>query len=176
MELTVKKVKLNSRDIRKIYCDAFPKKDRMAFPLMIAMSKLWNTEFLSFYDGDTAVGMIYLAKNHGLVFIMFLAVDEKIRSKGYGSKILRYIRNRYASRKIIVSIEPCEEAAPDLDVRKKRKQFYLRNGYSETGYRMKLNGTEQEILISGNEFRKAEFLLFFALYSNGTVWPKIWKK
>lgn len=39
---------------------------------------------------------------------------------------------------------------------------------------MRLSGVEQEILISNGEFNKKEFRLFFALYSNGTVWPKIW--
>lgn len=41
---------------------------------------------------------------------------------------------------------------------------------------MRLGGTDQEIIISGGEFSKKEFREFFALYSNGTMWPKIWKK
>lgn len=40
---------------------------------------------------------------------------------------------------------------------------------------MKLSGVEQEILISNGNFDKNEFRLFFVLYSNGTVWPKIWR-
>ena len=49
------------------------------------------------------------------------------------------IKNRYPDKKIIVSIEPCDDSAPDIEIRKKRKAFFL-------------------------------------LYSNGTVWPKIWMK
>ena len=45
----------------------------------------------------------------------------------------------------------------------------------DTGYKMKLSGVEQEILISNGDFDKNEFRLFFVLYSNGTVWPKIWR-
>lgn len=41
---------------------------------------------------------------------------------------------------------------------------------------MKLNGTVQEIIITNGEFIKMEFRLFFALYSNGTMWPQIWKQ
>ena len=40
---------------------------------------------------------------------------------------------------------------------------------------MKLSGVEQEILISNGNYDKNEFRLFFVLYSNGTVWPKIWR-
>lgn len=176
MQLGIERVKLSNRDIKRIYFDAFPKKERMPFLMMVAMSKLWNTQFLSFYDGDTPCGFVYFAHNSKIVFVMFLAVDESFRSKGYGSAILTEIKNRYPDKKIIVSIEPCDDKAPDIEIRKKRKAFYKRNGYCETGYMIKLSGVVQEIIITNGEFSKKEFLLFFIVYSNGTVWPKIWKK
>ena len=71
-------------------------------------------------------------------------------------------------------MEPCDEHTLDIMVRKRRKEFYLQNGYKETGYRMKLGGVVQEILITNGEFHKKEFRSFFVLYSNGTMWPKIW--
>ena len=159
-----------------MYLEAFPSEDRMPFPAMVAMSKLWHTDFLEFYDEDTLCGFVYLAHNRKLVFIMFLAVNEVLRSKGYGSAILHEIQSRYSDKKKIVSIEPCDADAPDLVLRAKRKAFYSRNGYQETGYRMQLSGVEQEILIGNGEFDQKEFRLFFALYSNGTVWPKIWRQ
>lgn len=174
MQLRTEKVKLNSKDTKRIYFDAFPPKERMPLPMMVAMSKLWNTQFLEFYDGNTLCGFIYLAINSKLVFVMFLAVDKSLRSKGYGSVILQEIRKKYPDKKIIISIEPCDEAALDIELRKRRKDFYMRNGYKETGYMMKLNGVVQEIIITNGEFSKKEFRKFFAFYSNGTMWPKIW--
>ena len=174
--MRTRKVSFSSRKVRKMYLDAFPPAERMPFPLMVAMSKLWHTDFLEFYDGDTLCGFVYLAHNRKLVFIMFLAVDKAMRSKGYGSAILHEIQNRYPDKKIIVSIEPCDAVAPDLALRARRKALYSRNGYRETGYRMRLSGVEPEILICSGAFDKGEFRLFFALYSNGTVWPRIWKK
>ena len=162
--LTVKKVHIGNHEAKQVYFEAFPKNERMPYPLMIAMSKLWNTDFLIFYDGATPVGILYLAKNFRLVFIMFFAVAKEFRGRGYGSKILRYISEKYR-RKIIISIEPCDCDANDLDIRQKRKAFYQKNGYSDTEYRMKLNGVEQEIIIAGGEFKKGEFVSFFAHYS-----------
>ena len=104
---------------------------------------------------------------------MFLAVDKTLRSKGYGSAILQDIQNKYPDKKIIVSIEPCDKDAPDIETRIKRKDFYMRNGYRETGYMMKLTGVVQEIIISNGEFDKKQFRTFFAVYSNGTMWPSI---
>lgn len=176
MHITWEKVKRNHAAIKRLYLEAFPKHERMPFPLMVAMSKLWNTQFFGFYDDGIPCGLAYWALNRKMVFVMFLAVDKSLRSKGYGSAILQEIKNRYPNKKTIISIEPCEENAPDIELRKRRKAFYLRNGYKETGYRMRLNGVEQEILITNGEFDKKEFRSFFACYSNGTVWPKIWEQ
>ena len=174
--MNVKKVKLGHSDVKRIYFESFPKSERMPFPLMVAMSKLWNTDFLGFYEEDTLCGFIYLAHNRKIVFVMFFAVDAALRSKGFGSAILQEIQKRYPTKKIIISIEPCDETAPDIEIRKKRKAFYLRNGYKETGYMIKLAGVVQEIIIANGEFNKSQFKRFFVLYSNGTMWPRIWKQ
>ena len=59
---------------------------------------------------------------------------------------------------------------------KRRKNFYLRNDFKETDYLIRMSGVEQEILVRNGQFSKAEFQIFLALYSNGTLWPKIWRK
>ena len=100
MQIRVKKVRLNSTDIKRIYFEAFPKKERMPFPMMVAMSKLWNTQFFSFYDGDVPCGFIYLASIGKIVFVMFFAVDKALRSKGYGSAILQDIKNKYPEKRL----------------------------------------------------------------------------
>ena len=174
--MNVKKVKLGHSDVKRIYFESFPKSERMPFPLMVAMSKLWNTDFLGFYEEDTLCGFVYLAHNRKIVFVMFFAVDAALRSKGFGSAILQEIQKKYPTKKIIISIEPCDETAPDIEIRKKRKAFYLRNGYKETGYMIKLAGVVQEIIIANGEFNKSQFKRFFVLYSNGTMWPRIWKQ
>jgi len=48
MNLEVKRVSLKSADVKKVYYDSFPPSERMPFWLMVLMSKLWNTKFLSF--------------------------------------------------------------------------------------------------------------------------------
>lgn len=176
MQIRQEKVRSNSTDIKRIYFEAFPQKERMPFPLMVAMSKLWNTQFFGFYDNNLPCGFVYLAFNKKIVFVMFFAVDKYLRSKGYGSSILQQIKSTYSDKKIIISIEPCDEYTEDIELRKKRKAFYMRNGYKETGYKMKLNGVTQEIIITNGEFVKSELRSFFALYSNGTMWPKIWEQ
>lgn len=165
----------DKKRIKELYQSSFPKEERMPFILMLFMSCLWNTEFLAFYDEDKLCGIIYLAVLRKQTFIMFFAVDEKLRSHGYGSSILDEVQKLYPKHKLIVSIEPCFEHADNIEQKLRRKSFYLRNGYVETGYFMKLAGQVQEILIKNGMFDKRQFRIFFVLYSFGVVMPKIWK-
>ena len=176
MNLSVEKVRKSKRkqDIKNIYTSSFLKEDRMPFGMMIAMSYLWNTDFLSFYDEDILCGFVYMATIRKLTFVMFIAVEENLQSKGYGSSILNEIQSRYPNNKIVISIEPCDEEANDIKQRLRRKKFYANNGYKETGYFIKLGGKKQEIIIRNGTFDKRELALFFMLYSNFTIFPNIW--
>ncbi len=141
---------------------------------MLLMAKTANTDSLSFHDKDTLYGFVYMATIENLTLIMFLAVDENNRSKGYGSHILAKVQSLYPNNKIILSIERCDVDAKDTEQRLRRKKFYIDNGYNETGYLVELANKKQEILIKNGEFDEDEFVLFFKKYSNGSMRPKLW--
>ena len=176
MNLRAEKVAKSKRkqEIKELYFSSFLKEDRMPFWMMLIMSYLWHTEFIAFYDDDTLCGFVYMATLRKVTFVMFFAVPENLRSKGYGSLILDEVQALHSNHKIVISIEPCDDNAEDIQQRLRRKSFYLRNGYAETGYFMKLGGKEQEIIIKNGVFNKREFTTFFMLYSNCTIIPKIW--
>lgn len=178
MKLAMEKINLNNQSrqkIKEIYESSFRKEDRMPFLLMLIMSYLNNTLFSSFRDGDTVCGFVYMATIKKITFVMFFAVDENIRSKGYGSCILNQIQSLYPDNKIIITIERCDGNVKNFDERLRRRKFYLNNGYIQTGYMVKLGNQEQEILIKNGAFNKREFILFFLRYSNLTMLPKVWK-
>lgn len=56
MGLRIQKVKIRNTEIKRIYFEAFPKRERMPFLMMVVMSKLWNTQFFGFYDGEIPCG------------------------------------------------------------------------------------------------------------------------
>ena len=178
MDLRVEHVTRKSKDklkIKEIYTSSFLKEDRMPFGLMLIMAKMKNTEFISFHDKNILCGFVYMATIKELTFVMFLAVDKNIQSKGYGSCILDKIQSMHTDNKIIISIEGCDEEVKDIDHRIRRKKFYINNGYVETGYLVELKNKKQELLIKNGEFDEDEFSLFFKTYSNGTMKPKLWK-
>lgn len=163
------------KKVKGIYTSSFLKEDRMPFWLMLLLAKMPSTDFISFHDTDILCGFVYMATIENLTFVMFLAVDENNRSKGYGSRILDKIQSMYPNNKIIISIERCDVDAKDIEQRLRRKKFYDNNGYIETGYLVELANIKQEILIKNGELDKEEFILFFKKYSNGTMKPKVWR-
>ena len=102
-----------------------------------------------------------------------MAVDAKLRSRGYGSEILAELRTQYPNRKILVTIDP--PSRDGVDIKTRRKQFYIRNGFNETGYYIKSFGNEQEILLSGGKFSKVGFSVFLLIYSCFAICPRIEK-
>ena len=179
MNLRIKKVNRKNKDkkkIKELFKASFPKEERMPFWLMYIMTKISSTELLSFYDENIFCGFIYMATIDKITFIIYLVVEEDIRSKGYGSAVLNEIQSMYEDNKLIVYIDIADEAQ-DSDQRLKRKKFYINNGYKETNYLV--NSTKdviQEILIKNGDFIEEEFIQFFKKYTNGIMKPKIFKK
>ena len=104
MELIIKKVRKGNirKKVKEIYNSSFPKEERIPFWMMFFTSFTNTTDFFAFYDDDTLIGFTYMAEVNNILFIMFLAVDENTRCKGYGSKILNLIKQKYPNDKIII--------------------------------------------------------------------------
>ena len=146
----------NRRRVREIYLASFPREERMPFFLMCLLAKMPQTQFLAFREGEQVCGFAYMAVLDGMEFLLFLAVDPALRSRGYGSAILREIAALYPDCKRLVSIERCDAPADNAAQRLRRRQFYLRNGYAQTGYLVELSGQKQEILLQNGDFDPEE--------------------
>lgn len=59
--------------------------------------------------------------------------------------------------------------------RLRRRQFYLRNGYAQTGYLVELSAQKQEILLPNGAFDPEACFAFFPKYSNGAMRPPIFR-
>lgn len=80
---------------------------------------------------------------------MYVAIDKKYRNKGFGSLVLRDLILRQADTSILLCIE--RPFAEKEDIKACRKDFYLRNGFYETGCFIEDSGVEYEFLSSSKE-------------------------
>ena len=78
-------------------------------------------------------------------YLFFLAIDPEHRSGGYDSRALKLLKEIYPWKQQVVDFEKLDNAAENNEQRKKRRSFYLRNGYKETGKFVSYFGVQYEI-------------------------------
>ena len=70
---------------------AFPSNEQIPMWLLRVLAFRKNVNFRAFYDDDQFCGVLYTAEDNKYIFVFYLAVNDRIRSKGYGTKILDWL-------------------------------------------------------------------------------------
>lgn len=171
MDLRVRTVNLWMKDywkVKEVYSRAFPRRERLPITVLILMSCRRKVEFKAFYAGSEFCGFAYLICYGRTTFIFYLAVDERLRSKNYGSQILKWIAGN-TTETVALDIEAVSETRPAVneEQRRKRKRFYLRNGYKDTGVIMREYGEIYDVLYYGDVFSKCELERLLQRFSFG---------
>lgn len=135
-------------EIKNIYVNSFPKNERFPFWILKYCSKEENVSFKVILNNDKVIGMKYIINYENTAYLMYLAIDENQRSKGYESKILKDLIKKYET--IILSVESPTKHLNDN--KKKRKDFYLRNGFIETNKFFIDSEVEYEILCTNKDY------------------------
>ena len=134
--------------IKKIYMEAFSLVERAPFSRIIKQWRSGELDILTFREEDNSlIGFSINASEADLVLIDYLAISPAVRGGGYGSKALELMHLYYLGKRIFLIIEHPDMEADNAEQRSKRKRFYLRNGYADSGLR--INGVEgrMELLV-----------------------------
>jgi GNAT superfamily N-acetyltransferase len=118
--------------VNDIYEKSFPQEEK--YITLDKMIESQGTELYCLVDNEKVLGIIYLIFYKDMIFILYLAVNIKSRSKGYGSYLLKWCLDKYADKKIYLNIEEVKKEVKDYEIRKKRLDFYLKNGFFVTNY------------------------------------------
>ena len=161
MSIILKTIDSSFSEVEKlaqINTDAFPEEERMSVERLMELSAAEDFTLLAACDGDAMVGFTLLGVSDTCVYVFLLAVDKEQRSKGYGSQILRELKNRFAGQQIVLDLEGIDEQAENNAQRISRKRFYLRNGFCETGYFMDYFGIRFEVLCGEENLNVSNFV------------------
>lgn len=138
-------------------CEYIPLKEFYKLPDSLQVDVLAMTE------GDQALGFTVLMIYDRCVYIFYLAVDEKQRSRGLGSQTLRELPVLYPGCQIVVDFEVIDPAAPNNAQRIRRTGFYRRCGFTLTTLRLFYMETEfVAAWMGGDSFDRAGFLALLA--------------
>lgn len=143
----------------KLYLSAFPKIERHTLRELFSASARGDAEFLRFSENGRFIGLAYMIVRGDVAFLLYFAVEENKRSKGHGSAILEAIKDRYDGKDVVLLIESLHEECGNMDIRVRRRGFYLRNGFHDTGLIQSSCGGEAnyDILSTGACFNREAY-------------------
>lgn len=143
-----------SADVAKVDAlsiEAFPIEERLPTDMQVELCGRGELDLWAVYDGEVFVGFTTVFPRKGIAYVFFLAIDGSVRSKGYGGRLLALIKGEYAGSQVIIDIEPLDGTAPNAEQRVRRKAFYVRNGFRESGYLFKYLGMTFEVMYAGGD-------------------------
>lgn len=159
--------------VHTLYLRSFPKEERLPWLLLRLNARRNGIGLTAFLDGDTFCGFTYSVTAGDLHFLLFFAVEDSLRSKGYGSAILAALKAEYGT--VVLNIEPFVEDAPNLPQRKHRYGFYRHNGFFDTGYHVWEVGGMFRVLSTAEELDVPAYQKLFLKLTLGLWKVKVQK-
>lgn len=154
--------------IKDIFKKSFPRAEQCPVWILRLISHRKGIHSEAFYDANELCGFCYYMVNAKTVFILYLVVNPSVRSKGYGSRILSWLKEEYQGRTIFLDAEKKDEKASNALQRIRRMEFYRRNGILETNHFFDYDDVSYEILSTDRNFDekayRRNFLSFFSFF------------
>ena len=79
----------------------------------------------------------------------YFAVCEELRGKGYGQQILSCVMERYQGQANVFDMESPHQDCDNIAQRKRRYEFYLRNGFRDTNVYRNYDDIEMTMMMMG---------------------------
>lgn len=164
MNLSVKAIHRRMPDykiIKDLYKRLFPREEQFPVILMEIMTAFKLIDAKAFYDAKQLCGFSYVIQQENVLFILYLAVNDKVQNKGYGTAILAYLKRMYPDKTIILDVEEPDDRAHNALQRRRRIEFYKKNGIYETKQFFLMRGVKYEILSTDVNFTKDDYDSFW---------------
>ena len=144
--------------IEDLYMRAFPKAERKPFQLMVKKQAEGTMELLSIEEENQFLGLAIFAHDKDIALLDYFAISDEMRGQGVGSRAIKALQKIYAGKRFVLEIETTKKPCNDLEMRNKRKGFYLRNGLHTMDFDVMLFGVEMEMLSNADHLNFDEYL------------------
>ncbi len=146
-----------NKHLKKLYKSAFPREERAPFFVIMSKVKKEKADMLIAKDEETFIGLVYTVCYKDLVYIFYFAINEGLRGKGYGGKVLTALKEKYNGKRIFLAREQLDKSAPNYNQRLKRHSFYLHNGFEDLGCKIKEAGVIYDVMGIGGHVLPEEY-------------------
>lgn len=133
----------------RLYRLAFPASERKPFAMIIKMYRRGKTDIWCVEREGRFAGLAITINGPDTILLDYFAVEPDCRGQGVGAEVLARLREIYGGKRFFLEIESTLEPSPELELRKRRKNFYLRCGLQPMGVQVYLFGVKMELLGAG---------------------------
>lgn len=156
----IRKFKIKDwKNVKSIYINSFPKEERFPFLLLYFNTLRNNSNLYVMEINNQIIGFIDAINYKNMIFILYLAVDKKMRNLGYGSKLLKQFLNENTNKNIYLNIDEVDTKFSNYKLRKQRLNFYLNNNFYLTNYlSVEQDGNFNIMIASNNNFEVDNYI------------------
>ncbi len=148
-----------AEQVNNLYTNAFPREDKFAFDAVCRFTENSEVaEFAAYLDEGRFCGFTFTLAGDNYVYVLYMATDVSIRSKGYGTRILSRLKETYPQAQFVLDIELPNEHALNAEQRYRRRDFYERNGFWCTGDVFGVDDSLYLIMTTGDTWDEADFM------------------
>ena len=141
--------KTEVQKIKQLYETAFPEDEQIPWEDLMRLVGEMPLDFTAYYDGEEFIGFTIVYPRKSFNWFWYFAVNEELRGKGYGQQILTQLIERYKGQPFVLDMESTTQVCDNLEQRKRRQTFYLRNGFRDTNVYRTYNDITMTIMMRG---------------------------
>ena len=135
--------------IKQLYDTAFSEGEQIPWEYLIRLVEEMPLDFTAYYDGEEFIGFTIVYPWKSFNWYWYFAVRQELRGKGYGQRILTQLIERYKGQTCVLDMESPTQVCDNIDQRKRRHAFYLRNGFRDTNVYRTYNDITMTIMMMG---------------------------
>ena len=125
---------------------AFPADERIPIWRLNLLSRKKDIQFAAFYAEGKFCGTTYTIETDCMMFLLYFAVSENFRSRGYGSRIISQLKEDAPQKEIILNVEKPDVATDNYHQRVRRIAFYERNHFFLCNFVLSIAGIDYNVL------------------------------
>lgn len=147
------------KELKALYKEAFPKEERKPFVFIEKLQKEGKCVIHSAVEGGKFAGLAIILQDEEFALLDYLAVNPEIRGSGIGSKMLDELKKIYGDKCLFLERETVLKNCDNPEQRNRRRHFYLKNGFSDSGIFINVYTVDMTLMTFGRS-------ITFEKYSN----------
>ncbi len=147
--MTTKQITATTADekIKQLYETAFPTDEQIPWNDLMRLIGEMSLDFTAYYDSEEFIGFTIVYPRKSFNWYWYFAVREELRGNGYGQQILTRLIEKYKGQTCVLDMESPTQVCENINQRKRRHDFYLRNGFRDTHVYRTYSGITMTIMM-----------------------------